>query len=210
MGRWTEEDSNPAGMTRIGWDTDTQRYIFRDTDGSIYDAQPGGQLRLVSRPPKDSDKDDEPLRLMPGRSAKPSHTMTPSVTSPTFQDMLPSHMIVTASSSKTSSPNSKRQSTGHRENTLVRSRSTSHGDDDAPKLSLWKSIRRATRSSKNPPPKLADVVHNATHHPLEGGLPADAGYNRLLDTRSDDGHSSRPLPPRPLQSHPSKGKKRQE
>lgn len=43
-------------MTRIGWDTDTQRYIFRDTDGSIYDAEPGGQLRLVSRPSRDNNQ----------------------------------------------------------------------------------------------------------------------------------------------------------
>lgn len=43
----------PAGMEQIGYDSDTQRYTFRDSDGSIYEGgQYGGDLVLVSRPTK--------------------------------------------------------------------------------------------------------------------------------------------------------------
>ena len=43
----------PAGMQRIGYDSDMQRYTFRDSDGSIYEgAAYGGTLTLVSRPQK--------------------------------------------------------------------------------------------------------------------------------------------------------------
>ena len=38
-------------MVRIGYDSDTQRYQFRDSDGSIYEGSVyGGDLKLVSRP----------------------------------------------------------------------------------------------------------------------------------------------------------------
>ena len=38
-------------MQRIGYDSDTQRYKFRDSDGSIYEGGTyGGDLILVSRP----------------------------------------------------------------------------------------------------------------------------------------------------------------
>lgn len=43
----------PAGMQRIGYDSDTQRYTFRDSDGCIYEGtEYGGMLTLVSRPQK--------------------------------------------------------------------------------------------------------------------------------------------------------------
>lgn len=38
-------------MQRIGYDSDTQRYTFRDSDGCIYEGgTSGGDLVLVSRP----------------------------------------------------------------------------------------------------------------------------------------------------------------
>ena len=41
----------PEGMQRIAYDSDTNRYTFRDTDGSVYEGgEYGGNLRLVSRP----------------------------------------------------------------------------------------------------------------------------------------------------------------
>ena len=138
-------------MTRIGYDSDTQCYVFRDADGSVYEGEvSGGNLRLVSRPGQKTEQgeyfpyytprrknltqliDDEPLRLMPGRPAQPSQSPVESATSPTFQDMLPSHMIVSASSSK-SSPSLGKHSTARSEDpstsgsVLARIRSTPHG-----------------------------------------------------------------------------------
>ncbi|CAA9958771.1 hypothetical protein P3342_003681 [Pyrenophora teres f. teres] len=47
MGRWTDMDSDaerlPPGFERIGYDADTQTYKFRDTDGNIYESEPGNR-----------------------------------------------------------------------------------------------------------------------------------------------------------------------
>jgi len=70
MGRWTQYDEDdyrlPEGMKRIGYDSDTGRYYFRDADGSIWQSAEGseyGDLTKVSDPPKSllstgSDNDD--------------------------------------------------------------------------------------------------------------------------------------------------------
>ncbi|USP78690.1 carbohydrate-binding module family 50 protein [Curvularia clavata] len=54
MGRWTDMDSDaerlPSGFERVGYDADTQIYSFRDSDGNMYESEPGnryGELRLV-------------------------------------------------------------------------------------------------------------------------------------------------------------------
>ena len=58
MGRWshldTDEERLPEGMTRIGYDADTQIYTFRDSDGSTWESAPGnqyGKLFRVKTPP---------------------------------------------------------------------------------------------------------------------------------------------------------------
>ncbi|KAF2023708.1 hypothetical protein EK21DRAFT_80234 [Setomelanomma holmii] len=47
MGRWTDMDDDerrlPEGMERVGYDTDTERYTFRDTDGTLYESAPGSR-----------------------------------------------------------------------------------------------------------------------------------------------------------------------
>ena len=55
MGRWSHLDSDeerlPEGMTRVGYDADTQVYTYRDSDGSYWEGAPGcqyGKLRRVS------------------------------------------------------------------------------------------------------------------------------------------------------------------
>ncbi|KAH6849661.1 hypothetical protein B0I37DRAFT_369511 [Chaetomium sp. MPI-CAGE-AT-0009] len=53
MGRWshldTDEERLPEGMTRIGYDADTQVYTYRDTDGSHWEGAPGVQYGKLYR-----------------------------------------------------------------------------------------------------------------------------------------------------------------
>ncbi|KAK3942334.1 hypothetical protein QBC46DRAFT_74042 [Diplogelasinospora grovesii] len=59
MGRWSHLDSDadrlPEGMTRVGYDADTQVYTYRDdADGSLWEGAPGsvyGRLTRVSSGP---------------------------------------------------------------------------------------------------------------------------------------------------------------
>ena len=58
MGRWshldTDEERLPDGMTRIGYDADSQTYTYRDSDGSTWEGAPGnqyGKLFKVKTPP---------------------------------------------------------------------------------------------------------------------------------------------------------------
>jgi hypothetical protein len=54
MGRWSHLDSDddrlPPGMSRMGYDADTQTYSYRDSDGSFWEGAPGckyGKLHRV-------------------------------------------------------------------------------------------------------------------------------------------------------------------
>ncbi|KAJ4303986.1 hypothetical protein N0V88_001589 [Collariella sp. IMI 366227] len=53
MGRWshldTDEERLPDGMTRIGYDADTQVYTYRDSDGSYWEGAPGVQYGKLHR-----------------------------------------------------------------------------------------------------------------------------------------------------------------
>ncbi|KAF7340980.1 Peptidoglycan-binding domain protein [Mycena sanguinolenta] len=53
MGRWTDQDSDearlPAGMERIGYDSDTGRYYFRDGSGSVWQGAQGAQFSEMTR-----------------------------------------------------------------------------------------------------------------------------------------------------------------
>ena len=44
----------PEGMERIGYDSETGRYTFRDVNGAVYEGSPGaefgGELKLISGP----------------------------------------------------------------------------------------------------------------------------------------------------------------
>ncbi|KAL2128354.1 hypothetical protein VTI74DRAFT_9295 [Chaetomium olivicolor] len=53
MGRWshldTDEERLPEGMTRVGYDADTQVYTYRDSDGSYWEGAPGCQYGKLHR-----------------------------------------------------------------------------------------------------------------------------------------------------------------
>jgi len=64
MGRWTQYDEDeynlPEGMKRIGYDSDTQCYYFKDRDGSIWRGAPGArysEMTRVSSPRSSTDSD---------------------------------------------------------------------------------------------------------------------------------------------------------
>jgi len=62
MSRWSRYDSDeerlPEGMTRVGYDADTQTYTYRDSSGGYWEGEPGcryGRLsRTSSSPPRPS------------------------------------------------------------------------------------------------------------------------------------------------------------
>ncbi|KAG6361958.1 hypothetical protein INS49_010187 [Diaporthe citri] len=45
----TDEDSLPQGMTRIGYDADTETYTYRSADGSIWEGSPGSRYGNLTR-----------------------------------------------------------------------------------------------------------------------------------------------------------------
>ncbi|KAG5947996.1 hypothetical protein E4U59_005475 [Claviceps monticola] len=60
----SDEDRLPEGMSRIGYDADTQVYTFQDSDGSYWESAPGcqyGQLTRVGDGALDDAADTEAL-----------------------------------------------------------------------------------------------------------------------------------------------------
>ncbi|KAJ6601024.1 hypothetical protein DFH09DRAFT_900466 [Mycena vulgaris] len=53
MGRWTQHDEDstrlPEGMERIGYDTDTGRYYFRDQAGAVWQGAEGAEFSQMTR-----------------------------------------------------------------------------------------------------------------------------------------------------------------
>ena len=45
----TDQDRLPEGMTRIGYDADTQTYTFKDADGSYWESAPGNEYGRLHR-----------------------------------------------------------------------------------------------------------------------------------------------------------------
>lgn len=63
----TDEERLPEGMVRVGYDSDTQTYTFRDADGSLWEGPPGstyGRLTQVSGPTANGTDDVESGRLL--------------------------------------------------------------------------------------------------------------------------------------------------
>ncbi|EKM59012.1 uncharacterized protein PHACADRAFT_249166 [Phanerochaete carnosa HHB-10118-sp] len=154
MGRWLDDGPHmPAGMERIGYDSDTQRYTFRDSDGCIYEGNEyGGTLTLISRPQKG--QDDEPIRLMPNsppRLQTKVKGVPESWTSATsFHDILPSQKIVCAPPPE---PPRRKATVKGPSSPLQRSKTTSS------QRSLWNTVYGAAVSSK---PSLREVVESVT------------------------------------------------
>ncbi|KAH9923680.1 uncharacterized protein B0H18DRAFT_1014626 [Fomitopsis serialis] len=79
MGRWTQYDEDeyrlPEGMKRVGYDSDTSKYYYRDADGTLWEGPAGadyGELTQVSSAPIVLDDDghasDEDLEAAPTRA----------------------------------------------------------------------------------------------------------------------------------------------
>ncbi|CAM1505852.1 Fc.00g114890.m01.CDS01 [Cosmosporella sp. VM-42] len=78
----TDEERLPEGMTRAGYDADTQVYTFRDSDGSYWESAPGnqyGHLTRVSDGDHHDGDDSEPFLVSDQHYEKPSwrHDMMP-------------------------------------------------------------------------------------------------------------------------------------
>jgi len=67
MGRWTQYNEDdyrlPEGMKRIGYDSDTGCYYFKDRDGSIWRGEPGATFSEMTRvsSPRPSVSEDRDL-----------------------------------------------------------------------------------------------------------------------------------------------------
>ncbi|KAH9910491.1 uncharacterized protein BXZ73DRAFT_58352 [Epithele typhae] len=65
MGRWTQYDEDsyrlPAGMKRVGYDSDTGKYYFRGLDGSLWEGPEGAEFGEMRRggPTPDEEPEDE-------------------------------------------------------------------------------------------------------------------------------------------------------
>lgn len=57
----TDEERLPEGMTRVGYDADTQVYTFQDADGSYWEGVPGSQYGRLRRVGDDTSDDREPF-----------------------------------------------------------------------------------------------------------------------------------------------------
>lgn len=57
----TDEERLPEGMTRVGYDADTQVYTFQDADGSYWEGAPGCEYGRLRRVGDDTPDDQEPF-----------------------------------------------------------------------------------------------------------------------------------------------------
>jgi len=106
MGRWTQYDEDsyrlPEGVTRTAYDADTGRYTFRDQEGHIYRGAPRvkyGPMERICSPSQ--------ARPLCETGTPLSRSSTFPNTSPapkTFRDILPSHLIISPSSARNTSP----------------------------------------------------------------------------------------------------------
>ncbi|TFY51031.1 hypothetical protein EVG20_g11202 [Dentipellis fragilis] len=109
MGRWTQYDEDdyrlPEGMTRVGYDSDTGKYYFRDKDGSMWEGAEGaqyGEMRRASDVPiaipeaEGEDVESGPRRadgyapLAPGLDQAPTHPVSDS----SYRMLFPFFLIV--------------------------------------------------------------------------------------------------------------------
>ncbi|KAH8168511.1 lysM domain-containing protein [Sarocladium implicatum] len=73
----TDEERLPEGMTRVGYDADTQVYTFQDADGSYWESAPGNQYGQLTRvgdgaPPRDGSDPHEPFLSYDSTRSQPS------------------------------------------------------------------------------------------------------------------------------------------
>jgi len=139
MDRWTQYDQDsyrlPQGLIRIGYDDQSQRHFFRDTNsGRIYQGEPRAEFGGVLTPTVPFDEESM-VWGKPGRSTTrnlPTNLDTTSPPPKSFSDILPPSLI--ASSSPPPCPNNN------------------------PYESSTDRLRRVVRSKALP--KMQGVVHN--------------------------------------------------
>ncbi|KIY66564.1 carbohydrate-binding module family 50 protein [Cylindrobasidium torrendii FP15055 ss-10] len=111
MGRWTQYDEDeyrlPEGMKRVGYDSDTQTYFFRDADGSTWRGASGAEFSEMTkvsdggsaaRSGADDDVEAAPVRRADGyqslaTSDGPMAAGTP-VNPNAFRTLFPFFMII--------------------------------------------------------------------------------------------------------------------
>ncbi|KAI0084216.1 hypothetical protein BDY19DRAFT_997931 [Irpex rosettiformis] len=173
MGRWSNYDNDsdrlPDGMQRIGYDSDTRRYTFKDKQGAIWRGSPGaefgGQLSQISGPTHPSKNDDEPIRLMPNAGPIPTpggvgHARSSSAGSSKFSDFLPAGKLAAA--------------------TPMDSKSSSPSPTSPTKVSKWNLIR--SMSTPHAAPRMQSIVHSALNYSKSDS--AKKAQYRPLDGRS--------------------------
>ncbi|KAJ4495769.1 hypothetical protein C8J55DRAFT_494862 [Lentinula edodes] len=69
MSRWTQYDEDsyrlPEGMERIGYDSDSGKYIFRDRDGSVWQGPEGAEYGEMTRVSGSSDQEAQAVMEEP-------------------------------------------------------------------------------------------------------------------------------------------------
>ncbi|KIK61403.1 hypothetical protein GYMLUDRAFT_132902, partial [Collybiopsis luxurians FD-317 M1] len=105
MGRWTQysEDAArlPEGFQRVAYDADTQRYTFKDREGTLYQSAPGesyGKLTPVSSGRSELWRyDDGEIGKKSGHGRPRLSTKGPGNPATSFHDILPPEAITSAS-----------------------------------------------------------------------------------------------------------------
>jgi len=203
MGRWTQDDDDlhrsPDGMEKIGYDSDTRCYTFRDADGAVYEgADGGGHLRCISSPTHSAKHDDEPVRLMPNSpipSPSPSPKSPSSAGKSSFHDFLPASMITAASPSSVAPARSPLKLPSPTKSS--HSRSPTAASSESQKESVWSVVRRATM-----PSKMRNVVETVTRRASSKSESAKGHSYQPLDEslaprrRPPPVHVAAPLPTR--------------
>ncbi|KAJ7083307.1 hypothetical protein B0H15DRAFT_850542, partial [Mycena belliarum] len=95
MGRWTQYDEDstrlPEGMERIGYDSDTGRYYFRDQAGAVWEGAEGAEFSEMTRvssgagPASASYPQDEDIEAAPRRADGYQPLATDTNARPTFR-----------------------------------------------------------------------------------------------------------------------------
>ncbi|KAI0693463.1 hypothetical protein BC835DRAFT_1415869 [Cytidiella melzeri] len=165
MGRWTDHYDDcyriPDGMERIGYDSDTHRYTFRDAQGVVWEGREcGGELTRMTGAPQHgkfysiiSVRHDEPIRLMPNSPiptpcASPERTPPTPRRSSTFHDILPAHLIAPASPTSSSASRLSSKSPLSRKASAPPVASQSPPSPTSQTTSKWSFLRRKSTSAK--------------------------------------------------------------
>ncbi|KAI0337502.1 hypothetical protein BDW22DRAFT_1488275 [Trametopsis cervina] len=186
MARWTHFDSDsyrlPTGMERISYNSSTRTYMFRDSQGAVWEGTPGeeygGRMTRVSGPTRPNEPDNGSIHLMPNSpSPIPSSALppTPPSTSSSFHEFLPSSMITTASPPSYLSPSRKIPP--------VRAPSSAQTSSLRRMLSIF---RRTPAANKNSFARVVDEVSAKAH--VQNTHSAHP-YRRLVPPPSSSQHA---------------------